>query len=534
MPVNALNTVFTGLLGNVFKFYYKTKGSCYIESKRTIKLIKNWKAELLCRHFQLYLSRRGVSMYIVSREWGFNHPLYPQEHTTSEQLEKMRRYRLNEICRDQKPFIPFLKRIYGEKYTPDYVDGIRHNIPNKLDLAPGKIRHENHSSQYINVSNGKRYTAGNPANSRHSVYLLGTCLFFGYAVEDKDTMASYLQRKINEVYNDWRVVNMGVMGAGFHDTYKAIYDMKFRKGDILVIEYGSLMPMEENGEIYDITTALNNKAMQRDSYFEMILHCNHTGYELLADKLWTIIRGKLEEADDSSPDPFYLPQPVHEAIGEEQQYHRQAMEYINKVKENTPEDWNEGVRGAIVMNCNPFTLGHQYLIRQSAEKVDHLYIFVVEEDKSFFPFEDRIKLVRAGTRDLKNVVVVPSGKLIISSVTFPGYFSKDSPGSVGVDTSLDVDIFGRYIAAPLGITKRFVGEEPIDVVTRSYNESMKEILPRYGIEVDEIKRKEQAGDVISASRVRKALKTGDFGLIKSLVPDTTYKYLCKRFREEHE
>ena len=62
------------------------------------------------------------------------------------------------------------------------------------------------------------------------------------------------------------------------------------------------------------------------------------------------------------------------------------------------------------MNCNPFTLGHRYLIEQASEKVDHLYVFVVEEDKSFFPFSDRIGLVKKGTADLKNITVKPSGK----------------------------------------------------------------------------------------------------------------------------
>ena len=177
-------------------------------------------------------------------------------------------------------------------------------------------------------------------------------------------------------------------------------------------------------------------------------------------------------------------------------------------------------------------MGHRYLIEESAKKVDYLYIFVVEEDKSYFKFKDRIQLVKYGTQDIPNVTVVPSGKLIISSVTFPGYFLKDSPDCVSVDTSLDVDIFARYIATPLHITKRFVGEEPLDIVTRGYNESMKEILPRYGIEVDEIPRKEKKGDVISASRVRKALKQGNFDSIEELVPRTTFEYLWKS-REQY-
>lgn len=185
--------------------------------------------------------------------------------------------------------------------------------------------------------------------------------------------------------------------------------------------------------------------------------------------------------------------------------------------------------GALVMNCNPFTLGHRYLVEYAAAKVVKLYIFVVEEDRSEFPFADRIELVRQGVKDLPNVEVLPSGKFIISQTTFSGYFNKAELQDVQVDSSEDVEIFGQEIAPTLGITVRFAGEEPKDNVTRQYNETMKIILPRYGVEFYEIPRKEFDGEPISASSVRAALKVGDFDKIKNLVPDTTFLYLRERY-----
>ncbi|MBO4780211.1 MAG: hypothetical protein J5497_06205 [Selenomonadaceae bacterium] len=181
------------------------------------------------------------------------------------------------------------------------------------------------------------------------------------------------------------------------------------------------------------------------------------------------------------------------------------------------------------MNCNPFTLGHQYLVEYAASKVIKLYIFVVEEDKSEFPFADRIELVKHGVKHLSNVEVLPSGKFIISQQTFSGYFNKASLQDVTVDSSEDVEIFGKEIAPTLGITIRFAGEEPKDNVTRQYNETMKEILPRYGVEFCEIPRKTFGDEPISASKVREALKTGDFDKIRNLVPETTLLYLRGRY-----
>ena len=100
--------------------------------------------------------------------------------------------------------------------------------------------------------------------------------------------------------------------------------------------------------------------------------------------------------------------------------------------------------GAVLMNCNQFTLGHRYLIEQASKIVDHLYVFVVEEDKSFFPFSDKIRLVKEGNADLKNIRVIPIGKYMIWLLTFPGYFVKDDKtDKISIDCSKEITIFGK-------------------------------------------------------------------------------------------
>jgi [citrate (pro-3S)-lyase] ligase len=94
-------------------------------------------------------------------------------------------------------------------------------------------------------------------------------------------------------------------------------------------------------------------------------------------------------------------------------YEKKLSEYKKLLTETREK--TIGKIGAVVMNCNPFTLGHRYLIEYAASKVTHLYIFAVEEDKSIFPFKDRFDLIKAGTAGLKNSTVLPSGKFIISA-----------------------------------------------------------------------------------------------------------------------
>ncbi len=141
----------------------------------------------------------------------------------------------------------------------------------------------------------------------------------------------------------------------------------------------------------------------------------------------------------------------------------------------------------LVMNCNPFTKGHRYLAEKAAESCSQVYLLVVEEDKSLFSFQDRMNMVKDGVRDLKNVTVLPGGRYAVSELTFPSYFTKDENLAVA-HAAVDAELFGQKIAPALGINRRFIGTEPLSAVTKIYNETLKQRLPKYGITVTEIPR----------------------------------------------
>jgi [citrate (pro-3S)-lyase] ligase len=180
---------------------------------------------------------------------------------------------------------------------------------------------------------------------------------------------------------------------------------------------------------------------------------------------------------------------------------------------------------SIVMNCNPFTNGHLFLIEKAASENDHVHIFIVDENRSLFPTDVRLKLVKEGTRHLKNVSVHHSGPYIISSATFPSYFLKDSKKIIDTHGRMDLDLFTRSICPALSINRRYAGEEPLCPVTNHYNELMEELLPAAGIELIIVKRKENKEQVISASFVRNLLRNDDFKNIEKIVPPTTLKFL---------
>lgn len=190
---------------------------------------------------------------------------------------------------------------------------------------------------------------------------------------------------------------------------------------------------------------------------------------------------------------------------------------------NLTESKTDGLAGALVMNANPFTLGHQYLVEKAASECDTLHLFIVSEDASLIPFSVRKKLVLAGTCHLPNVICHDSGPYIISNATFPSYFLKDEESVIKGHAKLDLIVFTR-IAAALNVTRRYVGDEPLSQVTGIYNQIMASQLPLAGIDCIIIPRKQAMDRPISASTVRQLLQKGDFDTLEKLVPLSTLDY----------
>jgi [citrate (pro-3S)-lyase] ligase len=184
----------------------------------------------------------------------------------------------------------------------------------------------------------------------------------------------------------------------------------------------------------------------------------------------------------------------------------------------------------LVMNCNPFTLGHRYLVEEASKRTDWVHLFVVREDLSLFPYEDRLDLVRKGVADIANVTVHPGSVYIISRATFPAYFLKNAAVVDKAYTGIDIQIFRKYIAPALGITHRFAGSEPHSAVTSQYNEDMAFWLATPEVAAPPIAfailpRKELDGEAISASRVRAAWRDNGIEAVRPMVPVSTYAYL---------
>jgi len=185
----------------------------------------------------------------------------------------------------------------------------------------------------------------------------------------------------------------------------------------------------------------------------------------------------------------------------------------------------DGTNGAVVINGNPFTRGHQYLVETAAKSVDHLYVFIVREDRSVFPFAVRYHLAEEATRHVPNVVLLDTSRYAVSAGTFPSYFLRRNDDKAQLQMEVDVRLFASHIAPAFDLRGRFVGDEPYCATTASYNRTMAELLPLYGIDLVQIRRATDGDRFISATDVRAAVAVGDFATIERLVPPTTLAFL---------
>lgn len=430
--------------------------------------------------------------------------------------------------KDADELMKFLKSNMNEKEATELSEIRKIFIKNMV--KDGEMRYyKDIKSSVFNVISKCRFVPEQPLEYNRTVYLVGPCIIAGLYVDDKNTLGAHLQKYYNINGENVRIVALPISTEAHREYYlKTIMSLRPNKGDTIVLVDQTFRFLRYDMDcIEECRQAVNEYG--RDIFFDIPSHCNGLLMDIIAKKLYNSLEQiSYNAAEDEEEYRKY----ITENNSEKREVNSlsknsELLEYQEYIKTNSFV--KKVVNGAIVMNCNPFTKGHLYLIEYAASQVDYLYIFAVQEDKSFFKFDDRIELMRQGTAHIPNVKVFPSGKFILSSTTFSEYFDKANLGGTTVDTSMDVEIFAKHIAPVLDISVRFVGQEPLDPITNQYNDAMKRILPEYGIELREIPRKESDGQVISASRVRKYLEEGKWDEIKEIVPVTTYNFLYEKY-----
>lgn len=466
----------------------------------------------------------------------FKNPIYvfelPEDLEVLKMLAEQRREEFEKNKKSPLEILSSMSETEEKNYWGnEYCEGISRKFVKEFQRLKYKVQNgvirfgNNDENQYFTFQEGHRCVPNaNEANKK--LYMIGPCTVFGAYVTDTQTIEYYLQEKLNVTEYEYQVVNGGV--PGLYKEFQYLLTTPINEDDVIVIftrEHtliDTLRAYEQVhylGNLSDIYSGLEDPL---SCILDNFRHVNYRVNQLIAERVYSALLPYLDSKKTNGKEN--VPPIQNYFISWE------IFEYYKKFAMRYQVDHLSGRIGAIVMNCNPFTKGHRYLIEYAAQQVDRLLIFVVEEDLSAFAYEDRFAMVQLGTGDLGNVTVVPSGKYNISKSTFAQYFEKDKPIECVDSMEYDCRIFCEVIAPIMHISCRFVGDEPTDIVTDNYNKTMQKIFPLYDLELIEIprKREENGQEVISASRVRKALGAQEWEEVQKLLPESSIQYIKEK------
>lgn len=492
--LNSSLTYYNYILGkqinNIYKFSTISKGINYIIKKE------------ICQKAINYIKDNGINI--------FNIRLYSNESDYFYNMEKQldERHAKRNSPRNGMLYTEDRKKFFNKLYSKEYATAIC-SLDFAEKIVDGIPYMKDQQTKYLNIKNGNRVTMYQPQSAIQHIYFFGPCVILGIYCEDKHTIESFLQKEINKFTKSVQVHNNGAF-SGVDSMINKILSLTLQKNDIIFI-YADNDDFDNTTNIYlyDILEKNNVKA---DNLTDSPLHCNYLVNEMYAKEFFESMKNLLNLDSNQKNSKLNLDKNYMINLYISRYFYNLNLTQYNKV-------------GSIVMNCNPFTLGHRHLIEEALKIVDFLVIFVVEEDKSIFSFDFRYACVKRNVEDLKNVFVVPSGDFIISKTTFPEYFTKVADDDIKVNIEKELATFSQIIAPKLNIKYRFVGEENNDSVTNKYNIAMKKILPKNGIKLIEIPRKKFNDTEISASIVRKKLESNELNNIDKFITNITQEML---------
>ena len=422
----------------------------------------------------------------------------------------------NSIGKDYRNFNSLVepelrKSFFGELYSDKYAVEVSY-LPFEEVCSKGIYYLKNVKNKYLNVINGHRITTNQPKNPSQEILFFGPCVVMGLNVEDKYTIESQLQDILNNNNYNVKVSNYGGFGEAVFEVYKII-NTPIKKNDIIVY-YISHNKREKNIETLSLFDIVYDNNINVNWLTDTYVHSNHKLNKIYANEIFNSIKKYLSKDNKKNKNelidmPKFFP-PVDNYL----KSHFSHFDYNNY-----------GSIGSIVINANPFTNGHKYLVDKALEYVDYLIIFVVEENRSIFPFDLRFAMVNEALKDYNNVLIVPSGNFIVSNQTFPEYFVKVYDDDLINNMEFDIEIFAKKIAPKLNIKYRFVGEEPKDEITNEYNNVMRRILPKYGIEFISFPRVQYNNEILCATDVRENIKNNRYDIVKEQIPECNIKYL---------
>ena len=441
---------------------------------------------------------KGVDVVLITA----NHSDREYVLRTDAEMKARFPYLTNNLNAQMKPYE---EQFFDDMYeNREYVENI---VTGYFEVEKDRenMRLRDIESPYINIKRGERRTVAQPEDYTRTIFFYGPCLVIGSYVGDEYTIESYLQKMINDAGYKVRVVNCGCWGGNVSCVSRMVSTL-ISEGDIIVALLEDLDLSHMGFDRLDLWEALEKHNVPSEWMLDMPYHVNHHVNEIYARELFEKIFD--EDYEDKAEKTAFITQDLNVI----------DKFFIKKYFYGMDLDCY-GTVACSVTNGNPFTNGHRYLIETAASQTDHVYLLSVQENSSIFSYGERYAMAYEAVKDLENVTIVPSGLFLGNMTIFPAYYAKIYMGDTREQAIAHVECYAS-VARMLKVTHRYIGEEPVDIISNEINLACREVLPKYGIETVILKRKEENGKMITGTMVRE-LAEADDPEIEKYVPETT-------------
>lgn len=382
--------------------------------------------------------------------------------------------------------------------------------------------------QFLNIENGIRCTSNSPSKPQYLIHMYGPCVVYGLCVADSHTIASNLQRFINQTeYAATKIINHGLSyGKDLLNDLLYIMATPLSSGDSIIWFSGFSEKEIAIFKSLGVTvTSLKDCICGFHNWFlNNPFHCNAAVNRIYAKEMCKKIMSRKIKKGFSNKQSIIDAYKIPLAYDSDAILHSgQLDKYIQDIaRYRIPNQKNNKI-GCVVLNANPCTKGHIYLVNEALKRVGYLYVFLVQESSLGYSYLDREYMLKQELGGLNNITIIPGGDIFTSAISFPEYFHRST--SCKISPILNHKIFCERIAPTLNIKIRFFGEEPMDKVTYQLNETAKSYYPNYGIEVCILPRLKYGSKYISAKDVREYIRAKDYEHLFPLLGLPTFNYI---------
>lgn len=415
----------------------------------------------------------------------------------------------------------YIEKIFDNPDERDAILSVGENAYNiSLINNQGRFRKVTGSkSIHYTIRNDRRLTCWNNETFINEVHFFGPCITFGLFSTDRFTIESILQKKMNDNGLRYNINNYGVPDGG--DLINDILYMlstQMRENDyvIWINRFNDNLKQilaSHNIRVIDLSQAFYG---QHNFFVNDTIHTTEKGNKIIAEYIFKNINFNKSDINYKTVAPTSF----------------KFVKIDNRYEQYLISEKVSGFHsyGSIVINANPFTFGHKYLIDKALETVDFLYVFLVENSSKSMPFYERYIIAKEAIGENKRVKLLSAGDFFASEQSFNAYFW----GENDFDAYKHVEYFLRIVAPILNITYRFFGTEPNNMICRKFNEYCMDELPKNGVNVIQIQRKCNHGNSISASKVRELLGKGELDMYNELISPWATMFLIHKERFKNE